>query len=146
VTYAPESVAPRDPPWGPGFLGLDSWLYRLEYAIGLAAIVWILFGWQWLVVRDLPASAIALTVVWFLWPDLGAFVPIGLAVRGGRTWPTWGPPLYNALHTLTVWAAVFVAWSVVTGSVAWPLLGWAAHIAMDRASGFYLRAPARSAP
>jgi len=132
------------PPWGPGFLGLDSWIYRLEYAVGLIAILWVLFGWQWWIVKDLPVGSIALTVFWFVWPDLGAFLPIGLAVRGGKPWPGWGPSLYNGLHTFLVWAGVFVVWSVAAGSVPWPLLGWAAHIAMDRASGFYLRAPARA--
>jgi hypothetical protein len=139
---APESSGAPGPNWGPGFLGLDSWIYRVEYAVGLVAILWILFGWQWQIVKDLPASAIAVTVFWFIWPDLGAFVPIGLAVRGGRQWPAWGPPLYNGLHTLLAFGGVFVVWSVVAGAVEWPLLGWAAHIAMDRAAGFTLRAPA----
>jgi len=133
---------PTRPGWGPGFLGLDSWWYRLEYGVGLAAILWVLFGWQWLIVKDLPAEAIALTVISFIWPDFGAFVPIGLAMRkGDGSWPRWGPGLYNTLHSLLTWGAVFGLWSIVSGMVEWPLLGWAAHIAMDRASGFYLRGP-----
>jgi hypothetical protein len=36
---------------------------------------------------------------------------------------------------------VFVAWSFVTGEIAWPLLAWAGHITADRAAGYYLRAP-----
>jgi hypothetical protein len=138
---ADAAVPPPLLSWGPGFLGTDHWIYRLEYAVGFIAILWILVDWRWLIERDLPATAIALMVFWFVWPDLGAFVPIGLASRGGRAWPRWGPGLYNLFHSGLTWAAVFVLWSVATGSIAWPLLGWAAHIALDRASGLTLRAP-----
>jgi hypothetical protein len=105
-------------------------------AVAAAALLVILFGWRLLVVRDLNAP---LAVFWIVWPDLGAFLPIGIASRGGRAWPRWGSPLYNALHTFLVWAPVFVLWSVLEGSIAWPLLGWAGHICADRAAGYYLR-------
>jgi hypothetical protein len=137
---AASSDAPP-PPWGPGFLRLNAWVYRLEYAVGFVAIVGVLLGWRWLVVRDLPLTAIGLAVFWFLWPDVAAFVPIGLATRGGGRWPRWGPALYNSVHTFLTWGAVLVTWSVAVGAIQWPLLGWAAHLAMDRAAGFYLRAP-----
>jgi hypothetical protein len=57
-----------------------------------------------------------------------------------------GPTVYNALHTWVAWAGVFVVRSLLAGSIEWPLLGRAAHIAMDRASEFSLRAPVRTHP
>jgi hypothetical protein len=141
--HGPSEERQRSPPpWGPGFLGVDSWIYRLEYALAFVAILGILIVWPWLLLKDLPAGSIVLAVFWFLWPDLGAFLPIGLATGKGREWPRWGPSLYNALHTWITFGAVFVVWSVVVGSIEWPVLGWAAHIALDRASGFSLRAAA----
>jgi hypothetical protein len=124
---------------GPSFARLNSWPYRAEMGISTVAPLAILFYWRALVVRDLN---VPLTVFWIVWPDLGAFVPIVLASRGGRSWPSWGPALYNALHTLLVRAPVFVLWSWIGGAIQWPRLGRAAHIAADRAVGTYLRAPA----
>jgi hypothetical protein len=129
------------PPWGPGFLRLNSWIYRTEYAVATLAIVILLFGWRWLIVKDLPLPSLLLTVFWAIWPDLAAFVPIGVAMKGSGTWPSWGPALYNSVHNLLVWGAVFLLWSVLTGQIGWPLLAWAGHITADRAAGFYLRAP-----
>jgi hypothetical protein len=71
---------------GPPFLRLNAWLYRAEMAVAAAALLVILFGWRLLVVRDLNAP---LAVFWIVWPDLGAFLPIGIASRGGRAWPRW---------------------------------------------------------
>lgn len=102
------------------------------FTIGLVAVL----AWRF-VVGDLD---VALTVFWFLWPDLVAFVPIGVAARGGKGWQRWGPTLYNAAHTFLVFLPVIVIWSVLDGKVEWPLLGWAAHITLDRAVGYYLRA------
>jgi hypothetical protein len=105
------------------------------------AIAWLLFGWRLLILKDFSLLAIGLTLFWFIWPDVAAFVPIGFAMRGRRQWPRWGSTLYNWLHTFLTWGAVFAIWSVARGSIQWPLLGWAAHLAMDRAVGFTLRAP-----
>ncbi|MCI4368444.1 MAG: hypothetical protein L3K09_02630, partial [Thermoplasmata archaeon] len=66
---------------------------------------------------------------------------IGLASKGSRDWPSWGPTLYNLLHTFLLWAAVFGLWSLLTGQIAWPLLAWAGHITADRAAGYHLRGP-----
>jgi hypothetical protein len=132
------------PSWAPGFLPLDSWIYRLEFLAGFLAIAWIIVGWQWFIVKVLSAQAVGLTVFWFIWPDLAAFLPIGIAQRGKREWPRWGVTLYNVLHTFLSWAVVLVLWYVFAGSVPWPLLGWAAHLTMDRAAGFHLRAVVRS--
>jgi hypothetical protein len=98
-----------------------------------------LFYWRLFVVGDLD---VPWTVFWFFWPDLGAFIPIGLAMRREKSWPAWGPPLYNLLHSFLPWAAVFGAWWFAAGSVPWPLLAWAGHISLDRTIGYYLRAPA----
>lgn len=97
----------------------------------------LLFYWRLAVVGDLDVLA---TVFWILWPDLAAFLPIGVAMRGRTSWPRWGAPLYDATHSFLVWVVGFaLAWALV-GSVPWPLLGWAVHIAGDRAVGYYLRA------
>lgn len=126
--------------FGPGFRGTNSWLFRIEYAVGTLALVLALVGGPWGPARLGSLGAIGAAVFWFLWPDLLAFVPIGLVgVRGGE-WPRWGPALYNTGHHLAVWAGVFVAWSWLTGGIAWPLIGWAIHITLDRAVGYTLRA------
>jgi hypothetical protein len=124
----------------PGFLRLDSWPYRLEYAVATVAILAILFVWRLGILDALPPAAIGLTVFWMVWPDLLAFVPIGVASRASHGWPKWGSMVYNIPHSLLVWAVVFGAWSWLSGGLAWPLLGWAAHITTDRAVGYHLRA------
>ena len=129
------------PAGGPGFLRLSSWPYRLEYAAATLLILGLLFVWRLGILHALPPGVIALTVFWMLWPDLLAFVPIGIVARGSRNWPSWGAVLYDLPHSLLVWAGVFAVWSVLAGGIEWPLLGWAAHITADRAFGFYLRAP-----
>ena len=129
------------PPWGPGFFRLDSWVYRAEYAAATVAILVLIFGWRGYLLKDLPWPALLQVVFWAVWPDLAAFLPIGVASKGSRSWPAWGPTLYNSVHNFLVWGVVFVAWSVLSGQVAWPLLAWAGHITADRAFGYYLRAP-----
>jgi hypothetical protein len=47
----------------------------------------VLFYWRLFVVKDL---SLLVTVFWVVFPDLGSFIPIGLAVRGGKEWPRWG--------------------------------------------------------
>ena len=138
-----QSGDARAPPWGPGFLRLNSWVYRAEYAVATIAILVLLFGWRWLILDALPWTSLALVAFWAIWPDLAAFVPIGIASRGSRDWPSWGPVLYNSLHNLLFWGAVFVVWSYLTGQIAWPLFAWAGHITADRAVGFYLRSPGK---
>ncbi|HEY6237619.1 MAG TPA: hypothetical protein VIZ68_00340 [Thermoplasmata archaeon] len=128
--------APR-PPWGPGFLRLTAWPYRAEMAVATIVLFLMVFYWRGLVVGDLN---VPLAIGWVVFPDVAAFLPIGISSRGGRRWPTWGPTLYNVFHSLLVWAPVFLLWSVLEGHVEWPLLGWAGHITADRATGFYLRA------
>jgi hypothetical protein len=128
------------PRTGPGFLRLNSTIYRLEMLIITLAMLVILFYWRLFLVRDLNAP---LTIFWIVWPDLGSFIPIGLATRGSRGWPTWGPSLYNLLHTFLLWIPIFTIWSLAAGSIQWPLLGWAGHITADRAVGYYLRASSK---
>jgi len=140
---ARSSDAPA-PPWGPGFLRLNSGVYRAEYAAATVAILVVLFGWRWAILREFPLSSLLLTIFFAIWPDLAAFVPIGLGSRGSGAWPSWGPALYNSVHNFLLWGAVFVIWSAATGEIAWPLLAWAGHITADRAAGYYLRAPTRS--
>jgi hypothetical protein len=122
---------------GPGFLRLNSKIYRLEMLLVTIAIVLILFYWRLFVVKDLN---VYLAIFWIVWPDLGSFIPIGLATRVAKDWPRWGASLYNLLHTLLLPIPVLAVWSVLAGSIQWPLLGWIGHITMDRAVGYYLRA------
>lgn len=132
-----ESFAPSRVP---GFLRLDSWPYRLEYAAATVAILGILFVWRLWILHALPPIDLAATLFWIVWPDLLAFVPIGVASRASHEWPRWGPTVYNVPHSLIVWAAVFGTWSWLSGGIVWPLLGWAGHITADRAVGYHLRA------
>ena len=130
------SVDAKPPRRGPGFLQLNSLVYRLEMLVVTVIILAVLFYWRLFVARDLN---VYLTLFWLVWPDLASFLPIGLATRGSKTWPRWGSTLYNSVHTFLVWIPVFTAWSLITGSIQWPLLGWAAHITLDRSVGYYLR-------
>jgi hypothetical protein len=98
----------------------------------------LLLGWTPVVVGSVSVLE---TAFWFLWPNLFAFAPIAVASRGRSTWPRWGPSAHNVVHTFLVWGAVVVAWALVAGSPHWALVGWALHIAMDRAVGYDLRAP-----
>ena len=132
------------PPWGPGFLRLNSVIYRAEYGAATLALLAIVFGWRWLALHELSEVEALLFLFWWALPDLVAFVPIGVSSRGSRSWPRWGPSLYNLFHNLLVWGVVFALWSLLTGQVVWPLLGWATHVTMDRAAGYYLRAPVTS--
>jgi len=133
------SVDAPAPPWGPPFLRLTAWPYRAEWWAGLLAVLAILFGWRLAFLHALSLEDVLLIVFWAAWPDLLAFLPIGLAGSGPGRWPSWGPSLYNVGHSLLVWAAIFALWSWATGQIVWPLLGWAGHIAADRAAGFHLR-------
>lgn len=135
---APPSQDVTAPRWGPAFLRLSAWPYRAEMAALTLLLFAILFYWRLLVVGDLDVLP---TVFWFFWPDLAAFIPIGVAMRGAKSWPTWGPALYNVVHSFLPWAAVFGGWWIATGSLPWPLLAWAGHISLDRSVGYYLRHP-----
>ena len=42
----------------------------------------VLFGWRWLVLHDVSWSDFLLIFFWAIWPDLAAFLPIGLASKG----------------------------------------------------------------
>lgn len=131
--------APR-PQWGPGFVSLDSWPYRIEYGVASVALLAIVFGWRMAILREFPVSDVLLFVLFFLLPDIVAFVPIGVSRPPAGHWPRWGPTLYNGVHSLLVWAAAFLLAWLLTGAVLWPLLGWAAHITVDRSVGYHLRA------
>src|SRR2546422_10758269 len=93
----------KPPKAGPGFLRLNSTIYRLEMLLVTVSIILILFYWRLLLVRDLN---VYVTIFWILLPDLGSFIPIRLATRGGRKWPRWGSSLYYFLHNLLIWGPV----------------------------------------
>lgn len=126
--------------WGPPFLRLASWPYRVEYAVASVAILFLLFGGRYGLGLPFSWSFVGLVMFWFLWPDIAAFIPIALGSRAG-SWPRWGGVWYDVFHSLLTWVAVLIVWSAVTGSVPWALLGWALHITADRSFGYYLRAP-----
>jgi len=120
--------------FGPGFQSAGSKLYRAEYAAVTAAIL------AYLVYRSLHLGGLdwLSTVFWILFPDLAAFIPIGLSSKR-REWPAWGSYLYDVSHTLLVWGLAFAASWLFLGAPYWPILGWLGHITADRASGYGLR-------
>src|SRR5438552_6338556 len=130
----------KPPRAGPGFLRLNSMAYHFEMLLITIILLIVLFYWRLFVVKDLNPLA---TVFWIVFPDLASFIPIGLAMRGAKEWPHWGPGLYNFLHTFLVWIPIFAIWSIFSGAVQWPILGWAGHITADRSVGYYLRASTR---
>ena len=130
----------KPPRAGPGFLRLNSMAYRLEMLLITVILLIVLFYWRLFVVKDLNLLA---AVFWIVFPDLASFIPIGLAMRGAKEWPHWGPGLCNFFHTLLVCIPVFAIWSMSSGAIQWPLLGWAGHITADRSVGYYLRASTR---
>ena len=80
---------------------------------------------------------------WQLWvafvlPDVALLLGTGRGLANGQLHPR-AVPLYNALHRPLAPAALAVA-SIWLGP-AWlaGAMGWAAHIAMDRAAGYRLR-------
>ena len=120
--------------FGPGFQSSRSRLYRSEYAVLTAAIVGYLF-YKWLYLGGLDWSS---TVFWGIFPDLVAFIPIGLS-SNRREWPRWGSYLYNLVHTVLTWGLSFgVLWFII-GAPYLPILGWLGHISADRAVGYGLR-------
>jgi len=130
----------KPPRTGPGFLRLNSIAYRLEMLLITIILLIVLFYWRLFVVKDLNLLS---TVFWIIFPDLASFIPIGLAMHGAKEWPRWGSGLYNFLHTFLVWIPIFAIWSIFSGAVQWPILGWAGHITADRSVGYYLRASTR---
>ncbi len=80
---ASQDVPP--PKFGPDFARLSAWPYRLEMALAFLGLLVVLFYWRLFVVGDLD---VPVTVFWLLWPDLLAFIPIGLAMRKTTTWPS----------------------------------------------------------
>ena len=124
--------------FGPGFQAANSRPYRLEYAAATAAILaYLVYRWLHLGGLDWPS-----TVFWILFPDLVAFIPIGLSSKK-REWPAWGGHLYNTFHTVLVWGLAFGVLWLVLGTPYWPVFGWLGHISADRAAGYGLRSTAR---
>ena len=131
---------PRDGGFNPSLQNIRSRLYRVEYLTAsitiLAYLIWRTFyggGVDWLQV-----------IFWVVFPDLAAFVAIGVSARRSE-WPPWGATLYNVFHTVLTWAPIFAISWLVFGFVYVPLTGWLLHITTDRAAGYFLRAsgPAR---
>jgi len=123
--------------FGPGFQPSGSKLYRAEYAAATAAILaYLIYRWLYLGGLDWPS-----TIAWVLFPDLVAFVPIGLSSKR-REWPRWGSYLYNIAHTFLTWGMAFAVLSLGLGAPYWPILGWLGHITADRTVGYGLRSNA----
>ena len=123
--------------FGPGFQAAGSKLYRAEYGVAAATLfAYLLYRWLYSGGLDWPS-----TVFWIIFPDLVAFIPIGLSKK--REWPRWGSYLYNAVHTVLTWGVVFAVLWLVFGTPYWPILGWLVHVATDRAMGFGLRSNER---
>ncbi len=125
--------------FGPGFQRADSRLYRLECGVITIAVLGYLI-WR---AQNLGGVDILQTVGWVFFPDVVAFVPIGLSAKR-QAWPIWGANLYNSVHNLLVWGLVFALTWLVLPAPYWPLLGWLGHITADRALGFGLRETKRN--
>ena len=124
--------------FGPGFQPASSRLYRAEYAPATAAII-VCLVYRWLHFGGLDWAS---TVFWIAFPDLVAFVPIGLSSKR-KKWPQWGSYIYNISHTVLVWGPAFAVLWLVLGAPYWPILGWLGHITADRAVGYGLRSIAK---
>ena len=121
--------------FGPGFQGAQSRLYRAEYALTSLAIL-VILGWRY---TQSPSLFFILEIIfWAIFPDLTAFIPIGLS-SSKRTWPSWGAYVYNFFHTMLVWALVFGVTYIIFKTPRWELLGWLGHITVDRSVGYGLR-------
>jgi hypothetical protein len=123
------------PRFGPGFQDARSILYRSEYAVITIAI---LVSLAWYELYGSGHLNILEIVFWAIFPDLAAFIPIGLASRKGD-WPDWGSYVYDLFHTILLWIAIFVLTWILLKTPHWELLGWLGHITADRAVGYGLR-------
>jgi hypothetical protein len=120
--------------FGPSFQGAGSKLYKAEYAaLTLAILAYLVYRWLYLGGLDWGQ-----TVFWIVFPDLAAFVPIGISSKR-KEWPTWGSYLYNSVHTVLTWGLAFGVLWFVLGTPYWPVFGWLGHITADRAVGYGLR-------
>ncbi len=124
--------------FGPGFQAASSKLYRTEYgAVTVAILGYLFYRSFYLGGVDWPS-----TVFWAIFPDLVAFIPIGLSPKR-REWPPWGSYLYNVFHTVLAWGLAFALLWFALGTPYWPILGWVGHITTDRAVGYGLRSSTR---
>ena len=120
--------------FGPDFQPSGSMLYRSEYAaLTVGILAYLFYRWLYLGGLDWPS-----TIFWAVFPDLVAFIPIGLSSKR-REWPKWGSYLYNVVHTVLTWGVAFAVLSLVLGTPYWPILGWLGHISTDRVVGYGLR-------
>ncbi len=117
------SIMAKQPKWGPGYQPVDSLLYRAEYAVLFLSVI-VYLGWRGTRIAGTDVTIYwAAFAFWIVFPDLAAFIPIGLASRN-RQWPNWGYRLYNTIHTMVVWALAFGASWILFGSPYWPIMGW----------------------
>jgi hypothetical protein len=135
-----EGTKTNEKRFGPGFVSSTSRLIRGEYAlIAVATLAYLVWSYR-SGIGLIPLSAL---IFFAVLPDLVSFIPIGLfstrELEKGE-WPSWGSSLYNAFHTILVWAAVFGVTWVLLGNPYLPLLGWLIHITADRSAGYSLRA------
>jgi|GEM_PF-2484386 len=131
TTSAPPALSQG---FGPGFQDARSRLYRVEYA-ALSISIFAYLTWRSIYLGGVDWLQL---VFWVVFPDLISFVAIGASSKR-REWPSWGPNLYNAFHTILIWGAVFVVVWAMLGVAYWPLFGWLGHITVDRALGYGLR-------
>ena len=130
-----EDAKPHEP--GPAFPRLNSNAYRLEMLPITIILLIVLFYWRLFVVRDLkPVNCGFLDHL----SQLGVVHSYWRRDARSQGTPRWGSGLYNFFHRLLVWIPIFAVWSILSGAIQWPLLGWAGHITADRSVGCYLRA------
>jgi hypothetical protein len=123
--------------FGPSFQVASSKLYGAEYAaITVTILAYLVYRWAYLGGLDWGS-----TVFWIVFPDLVAFIPIGLSSKR-RAWPAWGSYLYNIFHNVLTWGLASAVMWFVLGTPYWPIIGWVGHITADRAMGYGLRSNA----
>lgn len=120
--------------FGPEFQSAGSRLYRTEYA-AIAMTVFAYMAYRSLYLGGIDWLS---TAFWVFFPDLVAFIPIGLSSERQK-WPTWGAPLYNAFHTILTWALITAVIWLTLRTPYWPIFGWLGHISLDRTVGYGLR-------
>jgi hypothetical protein len=85
-------------------------------------------------------GGVGLALLGGLGPDLALLAGIGSGLGRGQLHPR-AVPLYNALHRVAGPAVVLALGAAGVLGAGWIVLGlgWATHVAMDRAAGYRLR-------
>lgn len=95
-------------------------------------------GWSYLVLRR--AANWKAVIAFGILPDVLSFGPHLLSGEHTAGGQIWFDVMYGVVHSLPVWAVVFLLTSTLLRRVFWPLFAWALHIVLDvltHPAGFY---------